>query len=216
VRTRTISSLRISATRYKVTCKILSVGAKEGKTPLVIITALNGEKKQKYTITEGTYREIGCPLSGEEIDGDALSTLINEDEKRRALLKSLNVLSYGDNNKKALFLKLLRSGFSKNAAEYAITECVMHGYIDEARQVERLVLKHTSELLGPHKIRAKLISRQYSPALINKTIRALEERGKIDFKKNKEALLSEKLGADATYQDKMKLLYRYGYINGAV
>lgn len=193
-------------------CKILSVGAKEGKTPLVVITALSDEKKQKYIITEGTYREIGCPLSGEEIDGDSLYTLKAEDEKKRALQKALNTLSYADNNKKALYVKLLRAGFSKDAAEYAITDCVMRGYIDEQRQVERLVMKLYSELAGPHKIRAKLIAKQYSISLINKTIYSLEEKGEIDFKENKNTLLQTKLSNDASYDEKMKLLYKYGYL----
>lgn len=192
--------------------RILSVGAKEGKTPLVIITALTDEKKQRYVISEGTYREIGCPLSGEEIDGERFSILSSEDEKRRALAKSLNVLSYADNNKRALTGKLMRAGFSRDAIEYAVTECVMRGYIDEDRQAERLVMKHYAELLGPYKIKAKLTARLYSPALISKTIRALEERGEIDFKENRARLIQEKLGEDASYDDKMKLLYKYGYI----
>ena len=193
-------------------CKILSVGAKDGKTPLVVITALTDEKKQKYIITEGTYREIGCPLSGEEIDGDSLYTLTTEDEKRRALQKALNTLAYADNNKRSLYTKLLRAGFSRSAAEYAVTDCVMRGYIDEERQVERLVMKLYSEFAGPHKIRAKLISKQYSSALINKTIYSLEEKGEIDFKQSRGALLQTKLSNDASYDEKMKLLYRYGYL----
>lgn len=195
-----------------MTCKILSVGAKEGKTPLVIITALTDEKKQKYVISEGTYREIGCPLSGEEIDGEFFLILSTEDEKRRALAKSLNVLSYADNNKRALTGKLLRAGFSREAIEYAVSECVMRGYIDEARQAERLIMKHYAELLGPHKIKAKLQARKFSPALISKALRALEEQGEIDFKENRARLIREKLGEEASYDEKMKLLYKYGYL----
>ena len=195
-----------------MTCKILSVGAKEGKTPLVVITALTDKKKTKYIINEGTYREIGCPLSGESIDENKLYVLASEDEKRRALLKSLNILSYADNNKRNLFSKLFRAGFSKDAIEYAVRECVALGYIDERRQVERLVLKHASELLGPHKIKAKLAARSYSPALISKTIRELEMLGEIDFTKNREKLISSKLSESASYEEKMKLLFKYGYI----
>ena len=195
-----------------MTCKILSVGAKEGKVPLVIITALTDEKKQKYVISEGTYREIGCPLSGEEIDEEFFLILSTEDEKRRALAKSLNVLSYADNNKRALTGKLLRAGFSREAIEYAVSECVMRGYIDEARQAERLIMKHYAELLGPYKIKAKLVARQFSPALISKALCTLEEQGEIDFKANRARLIREKLGEEASYDEKMKLLYKYGYL----
>ena len=195
-----------------MSCKILSVGAKEGKAPLVIITALTDQKRVRYTISEGTYREIGCPLSGEEIDADALFIMCLEDEKRRALQKSLNVLSLADNNKKTLLFKLRSAGFSREASEYAITECVMRGYIDEARQTERLILKYYSELLGPYKIRAKLTAKRYSPSLISETLRTLEEKGEINFKENSKALISSKLGTDAGYEEKMKLLHKYGYI----
>ena len=195
-----------------MSCKILSIGAKEGKTPLVIITALADEKKQRYVITEGTYREIGCPLSGEEINEENLYTLVLEDEKRRALQKSLNILGFADNNKRALCQKLLRAGFRREAVDFALTECVMRGYIDEERQAERLVLKYAAEFLGPHKIIAKLSAKYYSPSLISKTIRSLEARGEIDFNKNKKELLSLKLGSDSGYEEKMKLLYKYGYL----
>ena len=195
-----------------MSCKILSVGAKEGKAPLVIITALNDEKKQKYVISEGTYREIGCPLSGEELDGDSLYILCTEDEKRRALAKALRILSYADNNKLSLKRKLRLAGFSTAAVDYAISECVMLGYVNEEAQIERIILKHASELLGPYKIKAKLMARQYSSSLVSKTLSALISRGEIDFKECKLKLLSTKLDKNATYDEKMKLLYKYGYI----
>ena len=195
-----------------MSCKILSIGAKEGKAPLVIITALTDDKKQKYVISEGTYREIGCPLSGEEINEENLYTLVFEDEKRRALQKSLNILTFADNNKRTLTQKLLRAGFSPNAVDYAIKECVVLGYVDEDRQAERLVIKYASELLGPYKIAAKLRAKHYPSSTTAKAIRRLEELGELDFKKNKAKLLSQKLGDDASYDEKMKLLYKYGYL----
>ena len=195
-----------------MSCKILSVGAKEGKAPLVVITALTDDKKQKYVISEGTYREIGCPLSGEEINEENLYTLVFEDEKRRALQKTLNILTFADNNKRALTQKLLRAGFSRDAVDYAIKECVMLGYVDEDRQAEHLVMKYASELLGPYKIAAKLAAKYYPSSTTARAMRRLEERGELDFKKNKAELLSQKLDKDASYDEKMKLLYKYGYL----
>ena len=49
---------------------ILSVRSKEGTVPLVVIDGESDGKKTKYTITEGTYREIGCPLSGEVLEDE--------------------------------------------------------------------------------------------------------------------------------------------------
>ena len=212
MRTRTISSLRISATRYKVTCKILSVGAKEGKTPLVIITALNGEKKQKYTITEGTYREIGCPLSDELIDADSLELLEREHRRRCAMKKALNILAYADNNSKNLYRKLLTAGFSREEASITVKECIRLGYIDEERQLERLIIGlWERDLLGPARIYAKLCSKGYNPPQVSAVMGRLRQAGEIDFGKSRRALIEKK--HPETFEERQKILYKYGYKN---
>ena len=43
-------------------------------------------------------------------------------------------------------------------------------------------------------------------------IRALEEEEKLDFTKTKKHLLATKLPEDASYEEKRKLLHKYGYI----
>ena len=191
--------------------KILSVRTKEKGSPLVILTAEEEGKKIKYTITEGTYRKIGCPLSGEIVDEDSIAIITKEDEERRALAKALSLLGYTDNNERQLLRKLVLSGFSREAARYAIEECVRLGYIDEEKQLERLVLKYYGELLGPKKIMAKLISKLYTRGAISRAIQDLTERGEIDFRESKKALLRDKLPEGASYEEKYKLLSRYGY-----
>ncbi|MBQ9070082.1 MAG: RecX family transcriptional regulator [Clostridia bacterium] len=191
--------------------KVLSVRTKEKKTPLVVIDLLVGEEHKKYTVSEGTYREIGCPLSGEEIDASSLDAIAREDEERRALAKALRLLSYTDNSERQLKQKLIMASFSKFSAEAAVKECVRLGYINEERQLERLVLSYATSLFGPRKIMAKLIARSYSTEQIIKAITSLEDDGKIDFKKSKEALIRTKLPENADYQEKRKLLYKYGY-----
>lgn len=192
--------------------RIVSVQTKEKVKTLVEITLLSDGEKTKYTVSEGTYRKIGCPLSGEIIDGDSLEILSREDEERRALIKALSILSYADNNEHRLYTKLISHGFGKDAARAAVEECVRLGYIDEDRQLERYILKYHEELLGPKKIMAKLISRSYSASQISKMIRALEEEEKLDFTKAKKHLLATKLPEDASYEEKRKLLHKYGYI----
>ena len=192
--------------------EILSVKSKDKKSTLVQIELFKDNERKRYIVSEGTYREIGCPLSGEEIDEDSLFALKEEDERRRALLKALNILSYSDNNERTLKRKLITAGFSTASAESALRECVSLGYVNEEKQLEHLILKCSRELYGPKKIIAKLSSRSYAAKDIIKVIRSLEEAGEIDFAKSKKELIKTKLPCDATYEERMKLLYKYGYI----
>ncbi len=192
--------------------KIVSIRTKGKSTILVELTLLIDDNKVKYTVSEGTYRKVGCPLSDEIIDGDSLDMLAGEDEERRALMKALSILAYTDNNKRRLYTKLINRGFSKKVANATVLECVRLGYIDEERQLERLILKYSEELWGPKKIMAKLVAKSYSASEISKMIKALEDCGKIDFKKSRAILLEAKLPEGASYEETRKLLYKYGYI----
>ena len=100
----------------------------------------------------------------------------------------------------------------KDEVEKFIKSGVMRGYVDEERQAERLVLKYASELIGPYKITAKLVAKYYPSSMVTRAMRRLEEKGELDFKKNRAELLAAKLGEDASYDEKMKLLYKYGYL----
>ena len=191
--------------------KIISVRTKGKTAALVELTVISDGEKTKYTVSEGTYRKIGCPLSGEIIDGDSFDMLSRDDEERRALIKALSILSYADNNKRTLYSKLTSRGFSAEAARATVEECVRLGYIDEDAQLERFILKCHEQLLGPKKIMAKLASRSYSPSQISKMIGALEARGKIDFASSREQLLESRLPPDASYEERRKLLCKYGY-----
>ena len=192
--------------------KIISVRTKGKTVSLVELTVLAGEGKTKYTVSEGTYRKIGCPLSGEIIDGDSLEKLSRDDEERRAIIKALSILSYADNNRRTLYTKLTARGFSPDVARATVEECVRLGYIDEQGQLERYILKYHEQLLGPKKIMAKLASRSYPPTQVLKMISSLEAQGKIDFTESKKQLLEKELPSDASYEEKRKLLYKYGYI----
>ena len=192
--------------------KILSIRTKGKSVTLIELTVLIGEKKEKYTISEGTYRKIGCPLSGEYIEDDSFDSVFREDEERRAMMKALAILGYADNNERRLYAKLIGHGFSKSAASFAVEECVRLGYIDEKRQLERLILKYHEELLGPGKIAAKLAAKSYSSSEISKMMRKLEDEEKLDFQKTRKLLLDTKLKEGATYEETRKLLYKYGYI----
>ena len=191
---------------------ILSVRSKEGTVPLVVIDGESDGKKTKYTITEGTYREIGCPLSGEVLEDEEAELLVRRDEERRALAKALSILTYADNGENQLKIKLMRHGFSKSAIDETVKECVRRGYIDDLRIIENAVLKLAADYQGKKKIIAKLVAKGFSAGTVMKTVVRLEAEGKIDFTEARRRLISEKLPPESTKEEKLKLLHRYGYI----
>ena len=191
--------------------KVISVRSKDGKTPLVIIYTDCDGKKIKYTVSEGTYRDIGCPLSGEILYDRAIEAIAEEDEKRRAMQKALNVLAYADNNEKKLYTKLIMAGFGKEAARSTVCECVRLGYIDEERQIKRLIIRYWAELQGPDKIIYKLISNGYNKNSAYRIMQTLEEDKEIDFSASRDKLIEKKLPSNASAAEKRKLLYKFGY-----
>ena len=190
--------------------KILSIRQKGTKTILVSIK-LEGDPDVTYTVSEGTYRGIGCPLSGDIIDSEMLEIIEREDGERGALARALKILSFGDNSERRLYSKLSQAKIPKKYARFAVEECVRLGYIDESRQLERAVLLLSEELLGPKRIAARLTARGYDIKKIKEAMSMLSYSGKIDFQKNKQALIDKKLGREADIEEKRKLLYKYGY-----
>ena len=189
--------------------EILSVRQKGDKCALVVIKL--SEDGAAYTVSEGTYRRIGCPLSGDIIDKESLQILEKEDGERAALSRALKILSFGDNSERRLYSKLAAAKIKPQHARFAVEECVRLGYLCEERQLMRAVLLLAEGLLGPKKIAARLTARGYSMKKIKLTIESLSAEGKLDFKRNKHKLIEKKLGSDADVEQKQRLLYKYGY-----
>lgn len=166
---------------------------------------------EKYTISEGTYRRIGCPLSGDYLDEDDMRAIAREDGERRALARALKILSYADNSEKRLYTKLITAGFEPTYAKFATEECVRLGYLCEKSQLERFTVRLAEELWGPKKIMARLISRGYARDDIRQAIERLTDSGVIDFQQSRSKLIEKKLGDNFTAEDKHKLFKKYGY-----
>ena len=182
-----------------------------GKSLLISLSIDTADGYKEYTISEGTYREIGCPLSDDIIDEEALSRIAFADELLRARRKALGVLSYGDNSEKNLRLKLLRSGARAAIADEVAREMVSLGYVNDKRQIEDLALKYSTSLFGRRKIVAKLLEKGYAREDVNAALTALSKDGRIDFKKNAALLIEKKLTPPYTREDVKKLLYKNGY-----
>ena len=185
---------------------------KESKTKgYLVIGVKDGEEKIPLTVNGAAYADVGSPTLGEELDPDTLEALTKENQRFLALKKALYLLSFSDNSERNLRYKLMRAGFSRDVVDFAIGEVVRLGYINEQRQLERLILTEAnSKLFGPMKIVSRLVAKGYSPGDVRVAIEALSDSGEVDFDLNRTRLL-EKLPDGYTDEDMYKLLYKYGY-----
>lgn len=172
----------------------------------------DGDKKYEYTVSEEEYKENGSLLSGDEIyDTEALRKC---DMRYHARLYALRILAYADNNEQALIRKLLSRSISSDIAKEVAAEMVGRGYIDECRQLERLIEREVNiNLYGRERIIPKLISKGYHRDEIESVLDSLVSAGSVDFDASKKKLIAKKLGENANYEDVRKLLYKYGYHN---
>ena len=170
----------------------------------------DGDKKYEYTLSEAEYRECGSLLSGDEIfDTDTLKRC---DMRYRAKLYALRILAFGDNNVQTLIRKLISRSISSDIAKEVATEMVGRGYIDEHRQLERLIEREVNtNLSGKEKLILKLASKGYHREEIESVLEEFVLSGAVDFEASKKKLISKKLGEGASAEDVRRLLCKYGY-----
>lgn len=171
-----------------------------------------GEECAAYTVTESVYADIGRPLRGESLDGESLLIIKRADSYYKAKKKALSLLAYADNSERSLAAKLRRAGFPRDIAEEAVREMVGLGYINEEASLERLIASEANvKLHGPGKILPHLSAKGYSSGSIKRVLTRLVESGEIDLTRNAKALVDRKLGADPDREERLELLYKYGY-----
>ena len=182
---------------------------REQKSGRIRVGIGEGDEALSYSLSHGTVEHYGL-VRGAEIDARVLNVIAGEDEMYRAMKRALSLLSYGDNTKRALYVKLLRSGFGREVSESVISECIRLGYIDEERQIERAVINEANRALrGRAYILKKLCSKGYSAREITDVVDRLVDSGEVDFEANFERL-ADKMGATGD-EELRALRYKYGY-----
>ena len=187
-----------------MTVAFLRESARRGYT--VIGVTENGETK-KYTIPSA-YAKDFC--RGYELSDDELSELVGLDTERRALDKAASLLSASDKSRAALLSRLISLGFPRDTAQRAVLECVRLGYLDEKRQLLRLVIREAEgSLRGPKYIMRKLAAKGYPPGEIRSAIEELTDSGELDFGALFSRLAEKKGVFD---REELRILaYKYGY-----
>ena len=165
---------------------------------------------ESFCVSESQYASIGSPLIGDEISEDSYRALCALDERNRAKRRALSILSFGDNSRAALIMKLRRAGFSRSVSESVADEMVSLGYIDEVRQLKRLIREEViSRLSGPRKYTARLYSKGYPVSLIKEVSAELIRSGEIDLSVAR-ARLTEKY-SPGSEEEERALLYKHGF-----
>ena len=167
-----------------------------------------GEGERCFVLSDGQYDALGRLAPCDEISEEDFSLISSGDEYNRAKKKALNILSFGDNSERELLLKLSRGGFSRSVRETVLSEMKNLGYINEERQLMRLVeTEATSKLHGPKKITARLSAKGYHADKIKEIMRRLEIERIIDFSE-----IKQKLIADVSDEEqRRKILYKSGF-----
>ena len=165
-----------------------------------------------YNVPASLYGSMSFVRGGRLTD-DELSAIKRADEEYRAMKKALSLLGYSDKNRRSLYLRLLREGFSREVVEKVVERCLSLGYIRETDQLERLILREANtNLRGPRYIREKLAAKGYNRSDIDSVMDSLVESGEIDFRGNLQRLY-QKHGADTDGQ-RRTLAYKHGYGSG--
>ena len=168
-----------------------------------------------YTVTADVYAELGCPEAGDDLDSDAVAEIKYADELYRARKKALSILAFADNNRRTLSSKLSRAGFGREIVEIVVNEMLERGYINERRQLERLILDEANrKLRGPLRIIPALAEKGYATSEIREVMSGLIDAGEIDFELNARRLLEKKLPDGFDDEEAKKILYRNGYKSG--
>ena len=169
-----------------------------------------GELKAEYTLKESEYQELGSLLVGDEAED--IAPFIECDMRYRARLYALRILEYGDNNEASLLRKLMLRNVSADIAKKTAREMIGLGYVNERRQLERIIESEVNKkLIGRKKLVPKLISKGYKRKEIDEVISDLISHGVVDFEKSKEELIKKHLPESSNTDEKKRLLYKFGY-----
>lgn len=186
---------------------------REVKDSRLLLLGITEEgESARYTVNAATLEAVGNPAVGAELNERQMSAIKYTDELIRAKKKALSILAFADNNRKNLSAKLYRAGFRREIVAEVCDEMVSLGYVDERRQLERVILSEANvKLRGPRRIIPSLASKGFSSSDISAVMRRLVDEGEIDFSANARLLIKKKLPDGSDVEEKKKLLYKNGF-----
>ena len=205
----------------KISIVITAIEARRSGDEAVLTVEINGgehEEVRKLTVASKMLFEIGNIGMGSipyELTAEQFDMLEYDASLWEAVKKGLDILSYGDNTKSALTVKLRQRGFGKFISEDAAEYIAELGYINEVQILERSVEQLASvKLYGPSRIKNEIFKKGVSREVMSEHLEDFLER--IDFEENLLKLVRKKCDFDAIsergYREKFyAAMYRLGY-----
>ena len=179
---------------------------------LYVYTVERDGKRERYTLPDRIYEEIGCPAVGTPLTEDAYEQLCAAGASRDALAAALRTLAYGDRSCRELVDKLVHKGYSRALATETAEEVVRLGYINEERQLCSMIVQLANQrLYGARRIIPYLVNKGYHSTQIRAILSRLVENEEIDFKENFSRLLEKTKTDPKDIEARRALAYRYGY-----
>ncbi|MDY3845802.1 MAG: hypothetical protein SOZ62_02680 [Eubacteriales bacterium] len=168
------------------------------------------EIRESYEVSREDYISIGEPREGEEILDEEISVITRISDEKEAFDRALRIVAFGDNSYRVLYAKLMQRGFSRSVCDTVIEKLKSLGYIDEDRQLRRLVEYTAKEkLIGIKKLVPLLVSKGYSSSDVIRMVGECEKNGNIDFGEIKKSLFDKYSPGDE--KEKRLLLYKHGF-----
>lgn len=108
------------------------------------------------------WKKLGI-CEGDTVSEDGYFIIGDAAKKSEAVSKALDVLSYSNHSRNSLETRLrLKCRIEKEYAVFAADYCVEHGYVDEARQAEKIAERVArTKLWGKRRIAQELYSKGY-------------------------------------------------------
>lgn len=151
---------------------------------------------------------------GKEVDQTYIDDVLRAEEKNKVLNNAFSILSYGQNSKKQIYIKLMKKGYDEEDVIDAIEFCEEKGFINDKLFAESFIRDRTNlKNYGSMRIRYELISKGISKDII-------EEVLNLDFQDEFDRALNLAKKRIKQYKDDDKnavyrklggFLYRRGY-----
>ena len=168
--------------------------------------------RERFTISSKQYLEMG--LSKGECSTDVYDLVAYASEVWSAVKRGMSILSCCACSEKALRMKLVSKGFSKESAAQAVGNLVASGALRAEDDAILTAQKMVDKLWGKKRIIAGLYEKGYSQKAIGAALAALEDN-QVNYVENCRALIEKRyseLPKNASETQKMiSSLGRYGY-----
>ena len=123
---------------------------------------------EQQPVSDETIVEHGLKV-GMDIDSSSLNPILKEDENKRALSASFNLLSFSQRSRKELAERLKHKFFTQEAINHAIDRLTVLGYINDNLFAKNLLELRRTQGKGSELIKFEMKRKGISNEIINET-----------------------------------------------